>query len=242
MSYNWAGDMIVRDTVMFDKRAVLGFPEVHIPTDIREWFSCADNEVLSRAIQDMKLPEARSPGTFDARAWCIWKYVAQAVQYVEDKAAFGMDDFWLFPEETLTLHKGDCEDSSFLLASLLMASGISEHCVRVVLGKITSSEVVCGHAWVVYQNESGVWCLLESTLDTVPDKLIDADSFTQPGGQYQYQPQFCINASHLWWIGPAGSGGPQGVQGARRTRGAKVADYLRLRESSGRPMPVAQLA
>ena len=66
------------------------------------------------------------------------------------------------------LKKGDCEDSSFLLATLLLASGISDHCVRVVLGKVISADGVGGHAWVVYQNENGVWCLLESTLDSVP--------------------------------------------------------------------------
>jgi hypothetical protein len=230
MGCNWAGDTIVRDTVMWDKRAVLGFPGVYIPTDIREWFSCTDNEVIRRAIQEMGLPEARSAGTFDARAWKIWKYVAESVQYIEDKASFGLDDFWLFPEETLTLHKGDCEDSSFLLASLLLSSGISDHCVRVVLGKIVSAEVMSGHAWVVYQSENGVWCLLESTLDSIPERLIAADSFMQPGGQYQYQPQFCINPLHLWWIGPSGSAGPQGPLGEKGSKGAQMADYLRLRK------------
>ena len=51
------------------------------------------------------------------------------------------------------LHKGDCEDSSFLLGALLLASGISDQCVRVVLGRVVSPEGTYGHAWVVYQNE-----------------------------------------------------------------------------------------
>jgi len=100
------------------------------------------------------------------------------------------------------LRKGDCEDSSFLLAALLLTSGISEHCVRVVLGKVVSSDGSYGHAWVVYQSEDGRWCLLESTLDSVPSRLVPADSLSQPGNQYQYQPQFCLNASHLWSVVP----------------------------------------
>ncbi len=216
MSYNWAGDMVIRDTVMWDKRAVLGYPNIYIPTDIREWFSCADNEVIRRALQEIGLPTAREVGTFDIRAWRIWKYVAESVEYVADKQACGMDDFWLFPEETLMLHKGDCEDSSFLLATLLLASGISEHCVRVVLGKVVSGDGISGHAWVVYQNEEGVWCLLESTLNSVPPRLMPVDPFTVPGIQCQYQPQFCLNASHLWRISSVK---------------VQMADYLKLRET-----------
>ncbi|MFB3765164.1 MAG: transglutaminase family protein [Methanotrichaceae archaeon] len=215
MSYNWAGDMIIRDTVMWNKRAVLNYPSIYIPTDIREWFSAPDNEVIRRCIQEIGLPEARVPGAFDLRAWRIWKYVAESITYIIDKDAEGIDDFWQFPEETLMLKKGDCEDSSFLLATLLLASGISDHCVRVALGKVVSAEGASGHAWVVYQNENGVWCLLESTLDSVPTNFVPADPLTMPGGKYQYQPQFCLNEAHLWSVGPAK---------------IQMADYLKMRE------------
>jgi hypothetical protein len=220
--YNWAGDTIIRDTVMWDKRAVLGYQSIYIPTDIREWISSPENEVIKRALQGLGLPSAREAGTFDLRAWNIWKYVAENVEYVQDKLANGMEDFWLFPEETLMLRKGDCEDSSFLLAAMMLASGISEQCVRVVLGKTVSKDGVFGHAWVVYQNEEGTWCLLESTLDSVPPRLPPADPLTQPEGQYQYQPQFCLNASHLWWISPMEM---------------QIAEYLKLREKNPRWNP-----
>ncbi|VVB69425.1 Bacterial transglutaminase-like cysteine proteinase BTLCP [uncultured archaeon] len=212
--YNWTGDTIIRDTIMADKRAVLGNSGVLIPTDIREWISSTESEVIIRALQEIGLPEARDAGTFDLRAWRIWDFVARSVEYITDKQAFGLEDFWLFPEETLMLRKGDCEDTSFLLATLLLASGVSEHCVRVVLGKVVSPDGTYGHAWVVYQSESGAWCLLESTLDSAPSKLVPADPFTQTGGQYQYQPQFCLNASHLWSMTPAQ---------------AQMADYIKIR-------------
>jgi len=198
---NWAGDAIVRDTIMRDKRAVIGYPGLYIPTDIRAWLSSTNSEVIQRALQDIDLPSAHEAGTFDLRAWKIWDYVADSVQYITDKKLFGLEDFWLFPEETLVLHKGDCEDSSFLLAALLLASGISEHCVRVALGTVSTPDGSFGHAWVVYQNELGRWCLLESTLDAVPSELTPADPFTVPGNEYNYQPQFCLNGSHLWSMG-----------------------------------------
>ncbi|HUS76612.1 MAG TPA: transglutaminase-like domain-containing protein [Methanothrix sp.] len=199
--YNWAGDAIVRDTVMLDKRAVIGTSGVYIPTDIRAWLSSTSSAVILTALQEIGIPSAREPGTFDLRAWKIWDYVSNCVQYITDKKSCGLEDFWLFPEETLVLHKGDCEDSSFLLATLLLASGISEHCVRVVLGRVSTPDGAYGHAWVVYQNELGRWCLLESTLDAVPSNLTPADPFIMPGNQYQYQPQFCLNSSHLWSMG-----------------------------------------
>ncbi len=202
MGYNWAGDTIIRDTVMWDRRAVIGYSNIYIPTDIRAWLNSASSEVLKRAIQEIGLPSAREAGTFDMRAWRIWDFVARTVEYVTDKRSCGLEDFWLFPEETLMLRKGDCEDSSFLLAALMLASGISEHCVRVVLGKVVSSDGSYGHAWVVYQSEDGRWCLLESTLDSVPSRLVPADPLSQAGGRYQYQPQFCLNTAHLWSIVP----------------------------------------
>jgi len=211
---NWAGDAIVRDTIMPDKRAVLGNSSIRIPTDIRAWLSSVKSEVILLALQEMGLPAAREAGTFDQRAWKIWDYVARSVTYVADKTSCGLEDFWLFPEETLVLHKGDCEDSSFLLATLLLASGISEHCVRVVLGRVSTPDGAYGHAWVVYQNELGRWCLLESTLDAVPSQLTPADPFIVPGNEYQYQPLFCLNGSHLWSIGAAN---PQ------------IAEYLKTR-------------
>lgn len=211
---NWAGDTILRDTVMYDKRTVIGNSNVSIPTDIRAWITSDKSEVLKRALDEIDLPSAREEGTFDQRALKIWGYVAEKIQYITDKRAFGIEDYWLFPEETLVLGKGDCEDSSFLLASMILASGISEHCVRVVLGRISTPDGAYGHAWVVYQNESGCWCLLESTIDSVSLELAPADPFIKSGNQYQYQPQFCLNASHLWSIGATNQ---------------RVVDYLRTR-------------
>jgi len=82
---NWAGDTIIRDTVVWDKRAVLGYPGLYIPTDIRQWVSNRENEVLRRALQEIGLPSSRQAGTFDIRAWRIWDYVARMVEYVPDK-------------------------------------------------------------------------------------------------------------------------------------------------------------
>ncbi|HON34756.1 MAG TPA: transglutaminase-like cysteine peptidase [Methanothrix sp.] len=218
---NWAGEAIIRDTIVYDKRAVVGSTGILIPTDIRDWLSHTRSKVIARALQEIGLPISRDSGTFDMRTWLIWDYVTRSIDYVTDKSAFGLEDLWLFPEETLMLGKGDCEDTSFLLASLLLASGISEQCVRVVMGRVASPAGAYGHAWVVYQCESGQWCLLETTLESAPPRLAPADPFTLPGNQYQYQPQFCLNSSHLW---------------SMTQMKAELADYLNIRVKPQQPL------
>lgn len=92
-------------------------------------------------------------------------YVALNVKYITDKQHFGKDEWWQYPREVLTemigdspfshIMWGDCEDSSFLLASLLLAMGMPDDRVRV---GISSS-----HAWVEAKLDK--WYILESTDD-----------------------------------------------------------------------------
>ena len=132
----------------------------------------------------------------------VWDLVARCVRYNFDKDRQGYDDFWLFPDESLSLALGDCEDSAILLATLLIAAGISRYCVRVVLGNLYDAHgtLLGGHAWTVYQDEWGIWRLLEATLDHIPSGLPAADALTMPGGRQIYWPEFCFNDAHLWWI------------------------------------------
>jgi hypothetical protein len=206
MRFQWGGDVIFRNTRLPNKRYVIGAPRTPVATDIREWLSYTGDRILRdwlRAIPG--LPEDSSPGAFDRRAWMVWDQVARRIGYNYDKDRQGYDDFWLFPDETLSLGIGDCEDSAILLAALLVAAGISPYCVRVILGTMYDAygTVLGGHAWTVYQDEGGIWRLLEATLDAAPAGLPEADAFTLPGRHWVYWPDFCFNSAHLWWIRPA---------------------------------------
>ena len=57
------------------------------------------------------------------RAEAALSFVQCAVQYEHDSDLFGVEDFWASPTETLFLHRGDCEDTSVLLCSVLLAMG-----------------------------------------------------------------------------------------------------------------------
>jgi len=59
----------------------------------------------------------------------IFAFVRDNIRYTTDEKAWGVEEYFAKPEETLALGQGDCDDKSFLLASLLIAAG---HDARVV--------------------------------------------------------------------------------------------------------------
>lgn len=94
-------------------------------------------------------------------------FVNVYIEYVSDRKQHGIPEYWSFAFETLKRLKGDCEDVSWLLGSLLLAtqyldelqgSGLNiyaDDMVRVPLGAFKGH----GHAWVdVYTDLfSGEW-------------------------------------------------------------------------------------
>jgi hypothetical protein len=226
MPYNWEGDLILQDTVIEKKRYVIGSQNKPIKTDIREWISFEDNNIMKGILSDLvtnkNLPTSRVPGSFDKRATIIWNHVAESIKYIYDTKKQRKGDFWLFPPEIHTLCEGDCEDGSFLLASLLLASGVSPFCVRVVLGEVfdENGKSQGGHCWPVYKNEMGQWCILESTLDNIPSRMPEADRLTEKGQSFQYVPYYCFNNYHLWEIF---------AEDKQSTRSMKIGSYLMRR-------------
>ncbi|MEM2618759.1 MAG: transglutaminase-like domain-containing protein [Candidatus Hadarchaeales archaeon] len=83
------------------------------------------------------------------------------------KWSFNFMDYWKFPSETIRDKIGDCEDSSFLLASLLRSLGEESY---AVLGYVVINEMRYGHAWVEWK-KGNRWYLLESTYDSPPDSI-----------------------------------------------------------------------
>ena len=71
-------------------------------------------------------------------------WVGNNIQYRSDSEIHGESEFWQFPNETIQLRTGDCEDFSLLLCSLLRADGWSSDSVYVIVGEQNSQY----HAWV----------------------------------------------------------------------------------------------
>lgn len=132
-----------------------------------------------------------TPGWFDTIAHLVADIVFEQIRY-ESRGGGA----WQLAEETLALGRGDCEDRATLLASALIASGISPYNVRVALGHVALSEPGkrrrhAAHAWVVYRGEDGSWMPLEP----VPNASRARRHARVALG---YEPDYVFNGDHQW--------------------------------------------
>ena len=66
---------------------------------------------------DYKLPTVT--GSNDEKALKALLWVMENVKYVHDKEAYGFDEYWAFPWQTLKRKVGDCEDGMILILNIL---------------------------------------------------------------------------------------------------------------------------
>lgn len=213
--WRWAGDEIVHSPVIPAARRPAGSRKRGYDIDIREYLSITNNTVVSHWLHAFvdTLPVSdqlrflyRKSGSFDFRADAIIRSFAK-LRYIRSKRSF---DQWLFPDETLALGGGDCEDLAFLLAALLLASGISGDCIRLALGRIVDhgdpeSPREWSHAWVVYQRENSAWQILEPLAKIHrPSGARAAGAGARRGSvalqDVEYLPHFVFNTNHLWRV------------------------------------------
>jgi hypothetical protein len=231
------GGVIVHRCIVPSARPVAGRTRPSYEIDVREFLTTTHNAVIARAIdRDLRAMVdaadrtrggtrlfgayrdmwdyliSNAPGSFDLRVEAVRLFVATRVRAVPDARA----GVWQFPDETLRLGRGDCEDLSFLVASMLLAAGISAYNVRVCLGTVDMHSARGSrrfdHVWVAYRTEAGHWTVIEpfapaqgsvmrrahgtaanprSTAASVPVRPSAAPHFT-------YTPHFGFNADHLW--------------------------------------------
>ncbi len=209
--WNWDGDEIIPECVVPSSRPIVGEGgDSSYDIDVREFLITEDNEVVKRPLRETLRRYAQSlswgnwdlfcsrgQGSFDHRANIVASFIGDRISYKRAAA----DDPWMFPDETLSLAHGDCEDRAFLLASLLIGSGISDYNVRVALGHVIDDggRKQFGHAWVMYKNEEGRWMLLEPMLGAAAQKGRYAPAVKHPRrDRVEYRPQFVFNNRHLW--------------------------------------------
>ena len=218
--WNWSGDEIVYEPIIPASRTIPGTKRRY-PIDIREFLTTRNNAVVNQKLGLLigRLPAAEQAlfrsharGSFDFRVDAVLDY-AVTLQYLRaaNKAGRG-PDAWLYPDETLAQGGGDCEDLAFLLAALLLAAGVSGYCIRVALGTLhivlpDGRRQKHDHCWVMYQNESGVWEILEPLRAVAPRPARvgarpakSARPARRPAQSIEYVPHYVFNADHLWLI------------------------------------------
>jgi len=124
--------------------------------------------------------------TLDEKAKNCLLHVMQHVVYTPDSTDFKLPEVWLFPFETLTLRKGDCEDGAILLANLMLRQGIPYWRIRINAGDVKDPAVKnskVGHAWVTYLRESDNewvvldWCYWGTECTSLQKKWHDATNY-----------------------------------------------------------------
>jgi len=211
--FNWDGDRIVHEAIVPSSRPVVGRRSGGYDIDVREFLVSDRNAVMGRALRvdlktfvegveggDWELFSSRGPGSFDHRADMIAAFVGREVAY----RSGGGRDPWQFPDETLAIRSGDCEDRALLMASLLLASGTSSFNVRVALGRLRTWDArgrrrENDHVWVMYKDEAGRWLLLEPTHATKVEGLRAAPK-TETPVRAEYVPLYLFNDVHLWAV------------------------------------------
>lgn len=211
--WNWDGERIIHDSIVPSSRPVVMQQTGWYDIDVREFLVSKDNAIMRRTLEgdirkfieklegaSWELFRSREPGSFDLRAYVITESVSKKVEY---RLTEGLDP-WQFPDETLKLRSGDCEDRALLIASMLLASGISSFNVRVALGKFRAwfgkKHEDIDYVWVMYKNEAGKWQVIEPAA-----RVSHAKKTGKKGGKWgkmpdsaEYIPFFIFNDVHLW--------------------------------------------
>lgn len=125
--------------------------------------------------------------SIEDRVAAAFNFVSVNVTYTSDRKRFGKNDWWQYPLETLgevfTDGKvarlyGDCEDSSFLLISLVLAMNIPSQNVRVGISEV--------HAWVEVKL-GDIWYFFETTDDKEMANFVMASSIVNKSYAYNVQ-------------------------------------------------------
>ncbi len=234
--YAWEGRNLLMDTIVHRKRIVSRHDEPirYCPFDVRQFLMPPEDEVMGKTWERLarahraSLEHTTGSHRHYIKAKAVWNHVVEHIHYHSEQESH---DRWQFPQETLQLGHGDCEDKSFLCASLLVAAGIPADRVRVVVG-ILASDVQSprnqGHAWPMYRNAHGMWCILEPNIPHLPVQVrrsasadivvpprapgirrsvfLHADRLATPTSRERYVPLICFNHRSVWTVEPQVTG------------------------------------
>ena len=134
---------------------------IPVTIDVRNFIQVHDF-YLNRLVKDIG---AWDMASLEEKALACLQYVRQHVVYTSDKALHGVPEFWTFPNETLTLGRGDCEDLSILVTSLLRNAGVPAFRIKVAAGFVAMPDITAplgGHAYPLFLREKDEeWVVLD---------------------------------------------------------------------------------
>lgn len=133
------------------------------------YYICPQNEEIrsfsSSATKGITGNENRAKAIFDA----LGEYGVRYVSDPNDPLGEGID-YVQFPDETLEIKAGDCDDLAVLYASLLESIGIETELIYVP-----------SHVFVAYEYSSGNWRAIETTAIRSPDTFLGMEIYSYYG-------------------------------------------------------------
>jgi transglutaminase-like putative cysteine protease len=127
--------------------------------DVRQFIQ-APNFVLEKIVKDEGIWGLNS---YEDKALACLQFVRKHIEYTADKTSYGLNELWTFPGETLALGKGDCEDMSILLVSLLRNAGVPSYRIKVAAGWVVAGKnaPLGGHAYPLFLRQDEEWVALD---------------------------------------------------------------------------------
>ncbi|MEN8716612.1 MAG: transglutaminase-like domain-containing protein, partial [Verrucomicrobiales bacterium] len=160
---------------------ILSCPYCDRPFDVLASDTSGRIRRASDFFEDFQLPEndaGKALQSSEGRIVSLWSRIAERCEYEMDQEYFEAREVWKSSNETWAERAGDCEDTSILLADVLISAGFD---ARVAIGWNGN---IGQHAWVVVRVGDKQY-VLESTFqqEISAESLVDlaeAADFYQP--------------------------------------------------------------
>jgi predicted transglutaminase-like cysteine proteinase len=91
------------------------------------------------------------------------QFINRSVSFVSDRQAWGLDDYWATPTQTLTLGQGDCEDLAIAKYFSLVRMGVPSEKLRLTFVKALKQNQA--HMVLAYYPSPGAQPLILDNLD-----------------------------------------------------------------------------
>jgi predicted transglutaminase-like cysteine proteinase len=156
--------------------------EAKMSAEANEIEACrSDDQNCGRASRKfIAMTAAARNGDVRSRVETVNRAVNQAVRYVSDYEQHGVADLWSSPLETLASGAGDCEDYAIAKFAVLLAAGIPEKDIKLLL--VRDLAVRQDHA-VLTVRVDGRWLVLDNR----------RMALIETGDLPEFMPLFAIN-------------------------------------------------
>lgn len=177
---------------------ILSCPHCDLPFDVLAVGSSGEIKRATDFLEGFRLFEetaGKHPASGEERVLALWSQVADHCEYQldQDRAGASSEDrfreVWKASGETWHEASGDCEDTSILLADVLISAGFE---ARVAIGWNGN---IGQHAWVVVKVGTRQY-ILESTLQK---KIESSDLVDVESAAAFYQPEQLIDRDRIYY-------------------------------------------